>query len=179
MEADALQMLSTFSSNFPQFQRLLILLAYLVGFIFLSSGFWLWATKGGSGQSAWSNTGIATLILAGTLLLAVIGTAQIATNSLFEGSNPRQVLAEVAVNRENPGQMIWTVALNLLALIGWFGIIRGFYSMGMLGNSSRQETWGRTATWILGGTLLINGPVFIAMLARSVGAEAVLTVLPN
>jgi hypothetical protein len=51
--------------------------------------------------------------------------------------------------------------------------------MGMLGNHARQETWGRSATWLIGGTLLINGPLFVAMLARSVGADAVLAVLPG
>ncbi len=172
MEGDALQMLSTFSSNFPAFQTLLKMLAYLIGFAFMGAGLWLWATQ-------WSGWGIAALIIAGTLMLAFLGSAQIASNTLFGQGDPRIVLAEVPVDRENPGQMIWIVALNLLAIIGWFGILRGFYSMGMLGNHARQETWGRSATWLIGGTLLINGPLFVAMLARSVGADAVLAVLPG
>lgn len=179
MEGDALQMLNVFSSNFPAIQQLLKMLAYLIGFIFLGAGLWLWATQAGSGSNAWSGWGIAALIIAGSLLLAFLGSAQIASNTLFEQGDPRVVLAEVPVNRENPGQMIWLVAINLLALIGWYGILRGFYAMGMLGNHARQETWGRAAVWLIGGTLLINGPLFVAMLARTVGADAVLTVLPG
>lgn len=179
MEGDALQMLSTFSSNFPQFQQLLKMLAYLIGFAFMGAGLWLWATQSGSGNTAWSGWGIAALIVAGTLMLAFLGSAQIASNTLFGQGDPRIVLAEVPVDRENPGQMIWIVALNLMAIIGWFGILRGFYSMGMLGNHARQETWGRSVTWLIGGTLLINGPLFVAMLARSVGADAVLAALPG
>jgi hypothetical protein len=176
---DALQMLNVFSSNLPGFQSLLIMLAYLIGFAMLGAGLWLWATNDGRGGNAWSGFGIAGLILAGAFLLAFLESVQILSNSLFDAGNPRQVLAEVPVDRQHPGNMIWMVAINLLAIIGWYGVLRGFYAMGMLGNAARQETWGRVCVWFIGGTCLINGPIFVAMLARTVGADAVLTVLPG
>lgn len=176
--ATATDAVLTFGEQLPAVQKLVMYSAYLIGFCMAGTGLYQLATAGQSRGHASHGVGYGiSLFLSGSLMLALVGTVATVLTSFFPGTNPEYVLSSVP--RGSDTMRAWlTVILNILVILGWIASARGLMMLGNAG-SRREKGLGAGVAHLIGGVLLTNPHVFIAMVGASFGAsDTVNMILP-
>ena len=169
---DSLSMLAQLSTNFPGIQALILMIIYITGLVLVIVGIHYWATGSGRGSHGMGNGVIASYILVGFMMISVVQFVQITGDSFMSGTDPRVILSDVPIDRDNPLLMTLAVVYQICSVIGFYAFGRGLYSFAMAGSRKQDGFWSGVILCIV-GVACINLKQFATLLARSTGAEEI------
>jgi len=157
------------SESLPGVQKLVLLVLYLIGFGMVGVGLAQMATAGDNRGHYSHGAGLGfTLILTGSLLTALLGTARMLMATFYNGGNvsPEVVLASVSGAN---GTNAWVkVIFNILIILGWISLGRGLLILGIAG-SRRDKGLASGLVHVITGALLTNPVAFAQMAGVTLG----------
>ncbi len=161
-------MLVNLSRSFPALQQLIFVCAYLSGLLLLGLGLLRLlrcAAKRAAGGSA------CLALLCGSLLLALPGTMEALTASLFLETDPRRILSAIDPGRHVPERVLLLAVIDFMALIGWIAGGRGLYLISQAGVGSQHGALARGLSHLLGGVCLVNLQAFAHAIGLQLGID--------
>lgn len=165
---DVITYLITATHNMPAIQRLIFIVAGVIGFVIAGSALMHQARNGRRGEGL-SGVTVAGVIV-GMLLMSLKTVVEVFAISFFQGAADTMI-----VDTYSPvgGDAVKTAiqALTIyIAVVGWFAAAKGLY-MWYSGPRSGQPGWfGPGLVYIIAGMFCTNFYVLADVLAVSVGA---------
>ncbi len=172
-------MLSNFVNNItPGILALISGMAVIFGIVMIFYNM-IKLSKFGSDAKTNSLTPIIGSLIIGSLLVAVGQSMDISLTTLFGDGN---TISDIKTQRYTglayvPGGSFdmdrfnnaMSAVFTFLRIVGSLAFVRGFFVMKNALEGAGQATKGQAYTHIIGGTLLVNMPVFIKYIEQSVG----------
>lgn len=171
LDINSVTVLVNISNGLDGFLDLVFIIFYLIGFIMALVGVVMLFSEDSNGQSMFGHGKMngATYLISGTLLLALVQSVSIFTNTIFgENSGVVALMITTGLNpNDDLARILFTAAINLFVVIGWMAIGRGYMFFGRAG-SRRNEGGAKGIYYILSGIFLVHITAIGDLIANSV-----------
>lgn len=154
---DAIQMLTSLSSSYPNITRLIYGVSYLMGLLLMFKSIWMFKVYGESRTMMSQQTslrGPITLMCVASVLLWLPSGLHTMIMTAFG----HQYVLQYTVSPTNPlGQTGMYALIYLVQIVGLIAFIRGWVYLAQgAGGGQSQHSTGKALTHIIGGLLAVN-----------------------
>lgn len=179
--ADLLQIIRRVTEFLTDFERLFMVICFVLGVIFAIKGLMAAAKRQemGPGQGSWA--GPMMMFLTGAMFVAMPGLVNSLSQTFFALDTPAEADSIFSYAPATIGIMdgaeARTIIVGITAIVQFIGLIaiaRGLYLLNMSAQSAQgPKTFGPGLTFLIAGALATNFPIFVGVM------EDLITVAPS